>query len=113
MRVIDEFDSPSVHHVLKKIGDLKTTLEWIRANKDELECTDSSACLKLLDWLSEDDDAEIYFGFMNDKYWYADGMSDEEAIEQFWFDTIVIFGNEELLNRLYKAEEADHIECYE
>lgn len=112
MEVLDQFNSPTASHILKKIGDLKSILNWIRANKDKLAWTDSSACLKLLDWLDGSEDAEIYFGFMNDKYWYPDDMSDEEVIEQFLFDTIVIFGDEKLLSKLYEAEKADHEEAF-
>ena len=110
MKVIDSFDSPSSHHILKKIGDLKETLKYIKAysdycRKENLAGTPVDPILKILDWISEDDPVDIYFGYMNDKYWYPNVGSDEDAIKSYWFDTVVIFSEDEkFLERLYALE---------
>ena len=85
-------------HVLKKIGNLKTTIEYLEGLKT-IDESISQTCsedqiLKVLKHLRTigflDKDTEIYFGFMNDKYWYPKDCDETEAIKTYWFDTMVI-----------------------
>lgn len=113
-------------HVLKKIGDFQTTLQYINALKqaydaDEVNNSDSILSLlklpKLLINLGfNDKDTEIYFGYMTDKYWYPQDCSEEEAIRQYWFDTVVVRCSDEtklklLIKRVSRmADEVDLVE---
>lgn len=89
-------------HILKKIGDLKTSIQYIedlehlwKTNRDKINNSDNVlALLSIPKAIREvgltEKDTEIYFAFMNDKYWYSNDCDDKTAIEEYWLDTVVI-----------------------
>jgi len=95
-------------HEFRKIGDLKTTLEYCRnyqlfLQAEGLRAGPQDGVYELYEALKDrkdinDGNLEIFFGYMNDKFWYPhDGTNDQEAVRTYWLDTIMLVSKDKAL----------------